>query len=102
MKAARASADGGLDYLVCGTVFPTRSKAAVLPIGRTALAEVVRSTTLPVLAIGGVTAATAGEVRRAGAAGLAAIGLFVESTVDRLPSVVSELFVAFDTPEGVP
>ena len=61
------------------------------------LADVVSATTLPVLAIGGVTADRAGEVAAAGAAGLAAIGLFADGPLDTLAGVArrtSELFEA--------
>ena len=76
--ARGAEAAGGLDYLIFGTVFASTSKPEVPPAGVAALKEVAAAVTLPVLAVGGVTVERIGHVRSAGAAGLAAIGLFAE------------------------
>ena len=66
------------DYLLFGTMFPTESKGPEAPTqGTAALAEAVRSTPRPVLAIGGITPSRATECFQAGAAGVAAIGLFL-------------------------
>ena len=77
-EAARAAAGGGLDYLVMGTVYASASKPGGAPCGVDALAAAARAVRLPVLAIGGVTVDNVGEVMDAGAAGVAAIGLFAE------------------------
>jgi thiamine-phosphate pyrophosphorylase len=74
-EASRADVTA-LDYLVFGTVFATSSKPGRAPAGVGELAAAVAATTLPVLAVGGVTLETMPEVIRAGAAGAAAIGLF--------------------------
>ncbi len=71
--ARRAEADGA-DYLGCGTVFPTTSKAdagAVIGVG--GLAAVARSVRIPVLAIGGVTAERVALLGGSGASGVAVI-----------------------------
>lgn len=66
------------DLFVFGTVFPSGSKRPDAPIvGVTALAEVVGRARVPVLAIGGVTPERVPEVRATGAAGVAAIGVFL-------------------------
>lgn len=96
-----AERDGALDYLIFGTVFPTASKPGATVSGPELLAEVVRRTRLPVLAIGGVSMATIGDVARAGAAGFAAISLFVLDSPDRLQVTVAQASLAFDTPAGV-
>lgn len=78
VEAAAVGRDA--DYLIAGTVWETGSKPdghAVLGID--GLAAVVRAAHVPVLAIGGVTAERAAEVAAAGAAGIAAIGLFIGS-----------------------
>ena len=77
-EAVRVAGEGGLDYLVLGTVFSSASKPAVAPCGVRALEAVAQAVDLPVLAIGGVTVDNSIEVFRAGAAGVAAIGLFVD------------------------
>jgi len=73
---ARAAAE--TDYLVFGTVFASASKPPDAPVaGPAALQQTVREAAVPVLAIGGITAARAAACRAAGAAGLAAIGIFL-------------------------
>jgi thiamine-phosphate pyrophosphorylase len=74
---ARAAArDGGIDYLVFGPVYATRSKPGTPEAGVDALRAVCAASTLPVLAIGGVTPSNVEPLMRAGAAGVAAIGMF--------------------------
>lgn len=76
-----AVADGGCDYLLFGTVFPSEGKPDGHPVaGVERLAEACRRSPLPVIAIGGMTEARADAVRRAGAAGFAAVGMFMGLT----------------------
>ena len=75
-EEARAVA-AEVDYLVFGTVFESTSKPGCAPAGSSELARVARCSSAPVLAIGGVTLERLPAVRAAGAAGIAAIGLFV-------------------------
>jgi len=92
-EAARVAEEGGVDYLVFGTVFPTSSKAGVAPAGVSGLAAAVAAVRLPVLAIGGITVERAREIGRAGAAGVAAIGMFAETCtlgIDPLHALVAE------------
>jgi thiamine-phosphate pyrophosphorylase len=68
----------GADYLIAGTVFPTSSKPDLQEfLGLEGLAAIARSVAVPVLAIGGVSMERIGPVAGAGAAGIAAIGLFL-------------------------
>jgi thiamine-phosphate pyrophosphorylase len=76
-EAAEIEAAGGCDYLMFGTVFPSESKPAEHPVaGLDALARVCARVRIPVIAVGGITVSVAADVRRAGAAGVAAIGAF--------------------------
>lgn len=76
-EAIAAEDTGDCDYLVFGTVFASESKPGGHAVaGLAALAEVCAAVGLPVLAIGGITPARVPDVVRAGAAGVAAIGLF--------------------------
>jgi thiamine-phosphate pyrophosphorylase len=64
-----------VDYVAFGPVFETASKAAPDPVvGLQGLREARRRTALPLVAIGGITAARATEVVAAGADGVAVIG----------------------------
>ena len=87
-EAAQVAADGGVDYLVFGPVFATRSKPAAAPAGLDALTDVVSASALPVLAVGGITVATAPAVVSAGAAGWAGIGSFATAREEQLRSAL--------------
>jgi len=105
VEAARVTDEGGVDYLVFGTVFPTSSKPGVPAAGVSALAAAAEAVTVPVLAIGGITLERVSAIAAAGAAGFAAIGLFSVRGPDRvaqLQVVVREASEVFDTLSGVP
>jgi thiamine-phosphate diphosphorylase len=92
-EAARVVGEGGLDYLVFGTVFATASKPGIAPAGLEGLAAAAAAVPLPVLAIGGVDAARALEIARTGAAGAAAIEMFArtcEHGIDGLYGLVAQ------------
>jgi thiamine-phosphate pyrophosphorylase len=73
-EAAAVSESGAADYITFGPVYDTPAKQPFgPPQGLAALAEAVRAARLPVVAVGGVTPERVGELRRAGAAGVAAI-----------------------------
>ncbi len=101
-EAVEVSGRGALDYLIFGHVFETTSKPGQDAAGLDQLARGSAATTLPVLAVGGVSPPRAAGVARAGAAGVAAIGLFADSAVDALHGIVGQIAMAFDTPERVP
>lgn len=72
-EQARLAAADGADYAGFGPVFATTSKVGLpAPLGVEALRAAAGI--LPLVAIGGIHATTAGEVRAAGAAGVAVIG----------------------------
>lgn len=70
---ARAALLCGADYLGCGAVFGTATKADVKKLGTDGLAAICREKGLPVVGIGGVTADNYREVRAAGADGAAIV-----------------------------
>lgn len=81
LDEARQAERDGADYVFFGPVFATPSKAQYgSPQGVERLAEVCRALRIPVIAIGGIGLDNAAECFRAGAAGIAAIRLFQEST----------------------
>jgi thiamine-phosphate diphosphorylase len=72
--ARRAVADGA-DYIGCGAVFGTTTKAdAGDVIGPAGLARMVAAVDVPVVGIGGITVERAPEVAATGAAGIAVVG----------------------------
>lgn len=73
MAEAEAAAAEGADYLLAGHVFETASHPGRPPAGLAFVREAARLG-LPVIAIGGITAARATQARDAGAWGVAAIG----------------------------
>ena len=79
LAEAEAAQAGGADYLLAGPVFPTATHPDRAPLGLGALREIV-GLGLPVIAIGGVTARNAREVREAGAHGVAAIRALWDAT----------------------
>jgi thiamine-phosphate pyrophosphorylase len=103
---------GGCDYLTFGTVFPSSNKPADhRAVGVAALQRACAAASVPVLAIGGVTLPRAPEVARAGASGIAAIGLFVDPWLNggttqaraaRLADTVAALRAAFTALPGNP
>ncbi|MBI3400036.1 MAG: thiamine phosphate synthase [Acidobacteria bacterium] len=89
-EARRAA---GADYLIAGAVFATASKpGATRWLGLDGLRSIVKAAGAPVLAIGGVTVDRLDEIAAAGAAGIAAIGLFQPAgDASRRPSSLEEL-----------
>lgn len=74
LPEAVAAQEQPVDYLGAGPVFatPTKSDAAA-PIGVDGLAAICAASSLPVLAIGGLSAEDSPAVRRAGAAGVCVV-----------------------------
>jgi len=90
LEAAMQAEQAKADYVIFGPVYATPSKAGFgEPQGVQRLKEVCQRLRIPVLAIGGITLANAGDCMAAGAAGLAAIRLFQDAA--NLNTVVREL-----------
>jgi thiamine-phosphate pyrophosphorylase len=79
IDAARLAADEGADVLQAGTVFETASKPGAPLLGLEGLREICDAVRVPVIAIGGITAANAASVMEAGAAGVAVIGAIFDA-----------------------
>ena len=69
---AQEAAYGGANFVIAGAVYQTPSHPGRPPAGLAAI-EIAASPGLPVIAIGGITPERVGEVRRAGAAGVAVV-----------------------------
>jgi thiamine-phosphate diphosphorylase len=84
------------DYLLFGTVFASESKAPESPnAGVAGLADAVRTSRRPVVAIGGISPDRAAACLDAGAAGVAAIGAFLPPGRARDAMGVREAVAAF-------
>lgn len=78
---ARQLVSDGADYIGCGTVYATSTKAAGEPIGVDGLQRVVESVPVPVVGIGGIDAAGSRAVAaETGAAGVAVVGAVMAAT----------------------
>ena len=71
-QAIEAQRDGA-DYLGVGAVFATGSKSDADSVDRETLTEICRSVTIPVIAIGGITAENISELKGSGICGVAVI-----------------------------
>ena len=73
-REAAVAEYSGAGYIGAGPVWATPSKPdAAPPIGLHGLEEICQSVSVPVIAIGGITAANAADCIRAGASGVAVI-----------------------------
>lgn len=98
-EARALDQDQALDYLLFGTVFRSGSKPeGHVPAGLDGLARACAATSLPVVAIGGIDVERAPAIARAGAAGIAAIGLF--ASAPDAGAVVARLRDALTVHEG--
>lgn len=66
----------GMDYIYYSPIFPTTSKPHAQGQGLTNLAKICQQTTLPVIALGGVTTHRIPAIYASGAKGYASISLF--------------------------
>lgn len=74
LDGVMAAEQQGADFVVLGPVYDTPSKRVYgPPIGLGVLEQAARKARIPIFAIGGITAARAREVRRAGAFGAAVL-----------------------------
>ncbi len=79
-KEAQAAAAAGADYITMSPVFLTDSKPGYGPaLGIDALAAICRQVALPVVALAGITPATAASCLNAGAAAIAVMGPVMRS-----------------------
>jgi thiamine-phosphate diphosphorylase len=79
VEEAVAAEQKGATYITFGHIYPTGSKPGIPPRGVDQLAEVVGAVSVPVIAIGGITADNVGEVLKTGCAGVAVISAVMSS-----------------------
>lgn len=71
--SAKIAMESGADFLVLGTIFPSATHPGGETHGVEIVGQVVHETNLPVIGIGGISAANAGDVVRYGAVGVAVV-----------------------------
>lgn len=88
LREALLAEKSGADFVLFGPVYFTPSKALYgSPQGLKALEEIVAKSPLPVYAIGGITPENVGEVKRAGAFGVALISAIMSATAPRSATI---------------
>ena len=96
-EAVRAEEEGA-DYVQVGAIFPTRSHRGLPAAGLALLKSAAARVTIPIVAVGGITAGNVEQVMRAGAEGAAVISAILDSSspgaaARRLAEAVSEAAV---------
>lgn len=76
-EAVVACAKYGLDAAILSPVFASDSTSAGKPIGAGMLADIIKVTNIPIIALGGISRATAPGLYGSGAAGIAGVSMFV-------------------------
>jgi thiamine-phosphate pyrophosphorylase len=90
LAEAVAAEKAGADYLLLGPIFATPSKLQYgVPLGLATLREVTLQVSIPVFALGGITADRAAACRENGAAGIAGIRVFQDC--DSVARVIRDL-----------
>jgi thiamine-phosphate pyrophosphorylase len=79
VEAAVQAERDGADLVQLGTIFATTSHPGRAGIGVEGVRSVCSAVRVPVIAIGGITAANAADVMRAGASGVAVIGAILDA-----------------------
>ncbi len=93
---AKAALQSGADYLGCGAVFGTATKADVKKLGTEGLEAICKAKGLPVVGIGGVTADNYREVRAAGADGAAIVsGILAQPDISATVRAIAKVSQEF-------
>jgi thiamine-phosphate pyrophosphorylase len=79
LEEAEKARREGAEFVIAGTIYESKSKPDAKPVGASLISEITKDSTLPVLAIGGVTAEKVEEIVQAGAAGVAVISAIAEA-----------------------
>ncbi|HSO06759.1 MAG TPA: thiamine phosphate synthase [Pelomicrobium sp.] len=96
--AERAVADGA-DYVAFGSVFPSAVKPSAVRAPLTLFREAAARVPVPLVAIGGITAANAASVISAGADAVAVISAIFDAP--DVESATRELAILFDSRRGI-
>ena len=93
LERARAASEGGADYLAFGAFYPSRTKRDARHATPDLLRDARIDTSLPICAIGGITAANAAPIIEAGADLIAAVeGVFGAPDIRAAAQAYARLF----------
>jgi thiamine-phosphate pyrophosphorylase len=93
LEIARAAEAGGADYVAFGSFYPSSVKPGAVRAALELLTQAKQALTVPVVAIGGITAENGGELVRAGADALAVItAVFAAHDVEAAARAFAPLF----------
>jgi thiamine-phosphate pyrophosphorylase len=93
---ADALEEGVVDYAIAGPAYVTESKPGYGPaLGPDGIGEICRASGVPIVAIGGITAAVVREMTSAGVAGIAVMGSIMRA--ERPAAEVEALIAALQT-----
>jgi thiamine-phosphate pyrophosphorylase len=93
LETARAAEAGGADYVAFGSFYPSSVKPSAVRSPLDLLTQAKQALTVPVVAIGGITAENGGALVRAGADALAVItAVFATDDVEAAARAFAPLF----------
>ena len=100
---AKRAREHGADYIGCGSVFPTDTKGDAVHIGLDELRQVCACMDIPVVAIGGISAANLPQVLEQGAASAAVISAVMhDARPDMAARELSLMFRRNEAPAQLP
>ena len=96
VEQALAAQENGADYLGSGAVFGSTTKTDAIPMDHALLEQICHSVTIPVVAIGGITAENVLQLKGRGMAGVAVVsGIFackdIEMGTRKLKQLVEQI-----------
>lgn len=92
VEQAVAAEKQGADYLGVGAVFATSTKGDATQISHGTLGEICKSVSIPVVAIGGISAANAMELKGTGIEGIAVVSaLFASEDIKKAAEKLREM-----------
>ena len=92
IQQAKAAEEGGADYLGSGAVFGSSTKPDAKPMDHALLQEICGSVEIPVVAIGGISAANVMQLKGRGMAGVAVVsGIFACEDIEAGTKELCEL-----------
>lgn len=85
VEQAKEAEAAGADYLGVGAVFPSPTKTEAIRITKEQLVEIRQSTSLPIVAIGGIGYANLGELAGSGVDGVAVVSaIFAQENIEEV------------------